>query len=63
MYYTTGEAEDRVWHLYDPDGEWIASVMTEGEANSLVNHLNKGTSWQIKRDSLSLGAEPKTLCW
>lgn len=29
------------WMILDPDGDWIASTPTQGQADALLSHLNR----------------------
>ena len=39
---SAGEEEGR-WDILDPDGEVIATVDTEAEADTLLSHLNRNS--------------------
>ena len=38
----SGEVDAKSWSVLDPDGDELVGGIYEGEADSLVSHLNRG---------------------
>lgn len=42
MYTAQYSGEELNWSIYDPDGDYICTVLSEAGAEAILSHLNRG---------------------